>query len=107
MAKTIGMDLGSTNSCWSIFEGNEAKLLTNGEGARTTPSAVAFTKGGDELVGQAAERQAVTNPKNTVTIVKRLIGRKFSEVREYIKDLPYEVVEAPNGDCRINIGGRQ
>ena len=107
MAKTIGMDLGSTNSAWSIFEGNEAKLLTNSEGARTTPSIVAFTKTGDELVGQAAARQAVTNPKNTVTIVKRLIGRKFSEVRDYIKDLPYEVVEAPNGDCRININGRQ
>ena len=105
MSKIIGCDLGSTNSCFAIFEGNEAKVITNSDGARTTQSIVAFTKSGDELVGSAAARQMVTNAKNTVTIVKRLIGRKFSEVKDYIKDLPYEVVEAPNGDCRVRIEG--
>ena len=103
MSKIIGCDLGSTNSCFAIYEGGEAKVIVNGEGQRTTQSIVAFTKNGDELVGSAAARQMVTNAKNTVTIVKRLIGRKFSEVKEYIKDLPYEVVEAPNGDCRVRI----
>ena len=106
MSKIIGLDLGSTNSCFAIYEGNEAKVIPNSDGARTTQSIVAFTKNGDELVGSAAARQMVTNAKNTVTIVKRLIGRKFSEVKEYIKDLPYEVVEAPNGDCRIRINGK-
>lgn len=106
MSKIIGCDLGSTNSCFAIYEGGEAKVIVNGEGQRTTQSIVAFTKNGDELVGSAAARQMVTNAKNTVTIVKRLIGRKFSEVRDYIKDLPYEVVEAPNGDCRIRINGK-
>ena len=106
MSKIIGCDLGSTNSCFAIYEGGEAKVIVNGEGQRTTQSIVAFTKNGDELVGSAAARQMVTNAKNTVTIVKRLIGRKFSEVRDYIKDLPYEVVEASNGDCRIRINGK-
>ena len=105
MSKIVGTDLGSTNSCFAIYEGNEAKVIPNSDGARTTQSIVAFTKGGDELVGSAAARQMVTNAKNTVTIVKRLIGRKFSEVKDYIKDLPYEVVEAPNGDCRVRIEG--
>lgn len=106
MSKIVGTDLGSTNSCFAIYEGNEAKVIPNSDGSRTTQSIVAFTKSGDELVGAAAARQMVTNAKNTVTIVKRLIGRKFSEVRDYIKDLPYEVVEAPNGDCRIRIEGK-
>lgn len=106
MSKIIGCDLGSTNSCFAIYEGSEAKVITNSEGQRTTQSIVAFTKNGEELVGAAAARQVVTNAKNTVTIVKRLIGRKFSEVRDYVKDLPYEVVEAPNGDCRVRINGR-
>ena len=106
MSKIVGLDLGSTNSCFAIYEGNEAKVIPNSDGARTTQSIVAFTKNGDELVGSAAARQMVTNAKNTITIVKRLIGRKFSEVKEYIKDLPYEVVEAPNGDCRIRINGK-
>ena len=105
MSKIVGTDLGSTNSCFAIYEGNEAKVIPNSDGARTTQSIVAFTKSGDEIVGSAAARQMVTNAKNTVTIVKRLIGRKFSEVKDYIKDLPYEVVEAPNGDCRIRIEG--
>lgn len=106
MSKIIGCDLGSTNSCFAIFEGNEAKVITNADGARTTQSIVAFTKNGEELVGSAAARQMVTNAKNTITIVKRLIGRKFEEVKDYIKDLPYEVVAAPNGDCRIKINDK-
>lgn len=106
MSKIIGCDLGSTNSCFAIYEGDEAKVIVNGEGQRTTQSIVAFTKNGDELVGSAAARQMVTNAKNTVTIVKRLIGRRFSEVQDYIRDLPYEVVEASNGDCRIRINGK-
>lgn len=107
MSKIIGCDLGSTNSCFAFYEGNEAKVIPNSDGARTTQSIVAFTKKGEELVGAAAARQMVTNAKNTVTIIKRLIGRKFSEVKEYIKDLPYEVVEAPNGDCRVKIEGKE
>lgn len=106
MGKTLGIDLGSTNSAFSIFEGNEAKILTNCDGQRTTQSIVAFTKAGDELVGSAAARQMVVNAKNTVTLVKRLIGRKLNEVRDCIRDLPYEVSEAPNGDCRIAAGGK-
>ena len=106
MSKIVGVDLGSTNSCFAIYEGNEAKVIPNSDGARTTQSIVAFTKSGEELVGSAAARQMVTNAKNTVTIVKRLIGRKYSEVRDYVKDLPYEVVEAPNGDCRVRIEGK-
>ena len=107
MSKVIGIDLGSTNSAFSIFEGGEAKILTNANGERTTQSIVAFTKTGDELVGSAAARQMVTNATGTVTLVKRLIGRKFSEVKDYIKDLPYQVVEAANGDCRIKINGKE
>ena len=106
MSKIIGCDLGSTNSCFAVYEGGEAKVITNSEGQRTTQSIVAFAKNGEELVGSAAARQMVTNAKNTVTIVKRLIGRKFSEVRDYVKDLPYEVVEAPNGDCRVRVDGK-
>ena len=106
MSKIVGLDLGSTNSCFAVYEGNEAKVIPNSDGSRTTPSIVAFTKNGEELVGSAAARQMVTNAKNTVTIVKRLIGRKFAEVKDYIKDLPYEVVEAPNGDCRVKINGK-
>lgn len=107
MNKVIGIDLGSTNSAFSIFEGGEAKILTNANGERTTQSIVAFTKTGDELVGSAAARQMVTNATGTVTLVKRLIGRKFSEVKDYIKDLPYQVVEAANGDCRIKINDKE
>lgn len=106
MSKVVGCDLGSTNSCFAFFESNEAKVIPNSDGARTTQSIVAFTKNGDELVGSAAARQMVTNAKNTVTIVKRLIGRKFDEVKDYVKDLPYKVVAAPNGDCRIDIDGK-
>lgn len=103
MSKIIGIDLGSTNSAVSFFEGNDAQIIPNSEGGRTTPSIVAFTKNGERLVGQAAQRQMITNASNTITIVKRLIGRKFAEVQDYIKSLPYEVVAAPNGDCRIKV----
>jgi molecular chaperone DnaK len=99
----IGIDLGTTNSCVAVWQAGEATVITNSEGARTTPSVVAFTKSGERLVGQAAKRQAVTNPKNTIFSAKRLIGRKFSEVQEEIKNLPYKVVEGPNGDAWIEV----
>ena len=107
MSKTLGIDLGSTNSAFSIFEGNEAKLLTNSEGKRTTESIVAFTSSGDELVGSSAARQMITNPKNTIYLVKRLIGRKFADIKDQIKDMPYEIVESSNGDCRVKINDRE
>ena len=99
--KVLGIDLGTTNSCMSVMEGGEPVVIPNAEGARTTPSIVAFTKTGERLVGQAAKRQAVTNPKNTIFSAKRLIGRKFSEVQDIIKTLPYKVVEGKNGDAAI------
>lgn len=104
--KILGIDLGTTNSCMAVIEGGEATVIANAEGARTTPSIVGFSKTGERLVGQAAKRQAVTNPKNTVYEVKRLIGRKFSEVKDEIKNLSYEVVEGPNGDCRVKINDK-
>jgi molecular chaperone DnaK len=98
MGKIIGIDLGTTNSCVAIMEGGEAKVLVNEEGARTTPSVVAYTKDGERLVGQIAKRQAVTNPENTIFSAKRFIGRKFSEVQEEIKLVPYHLVDKGN-DC--------
>ena len=103
MAKILGIDLGTTNSCMSVMEGGEPVVLENSEGARTTPSVVAFAKNGERLVGQAAKRQAVTNPKNTIFSAKRLIGRKFSELSEEDKHLPYKIVEASNGDAHIQV----
>jgi molecular chaperone DnaK len=105
MGKIIGIDLGTTNSCVAIMEGGEAKVLTNAEGGRTTPSIVAISESGERLVGQIAKRQAITNPQNTVFAVKRLIGRKFQtpEVQRDIKVLPYILEEASNGDVRINV----
>ena len=103
MAKILGIDLGTTNSCMAVMEGGEPVVLENSEGARTTPSVVAFSKGGERLVGQAAKRQAVTNPKNTIFSAKRLIGRKFSELTDDDKKLPYKVVEASNGDAHIEV----
>ena len=105
MGKIIGIDLGTTNSCVAIMEGGEAKVLTNAEGGRTTPSIVAISESGERLVGQIAKRQAITNPENTVFAVKRLIGRKFQtpEVQRDIKVLPYKLEEASNGDVRINL----
>ncbi|MGD8520642.1 MAG: molecular chaperone DnaK [Desulfobacterales bacterium] len=109
MSKVIGIDLGTTNSCVAIMEGSEAKVITNPEGGRTTPSIVAINKSGERLVGQIAKRQAITNPENTVFGVKRLIGRKFSspEVQHDVKILPYKIEQASNGDVRINIKGKQ
>lgn len=101
MSKIIGIDLGTTNSCVAVMEGGEPKVIENSEGARTTPSVVAFTKTGERLVGQAAKRQAVTNSKNTIFSAKRLIGRKFNEIQEEARSLPYEVVEGKNGDAYI------
>ncbi len=105
MGKIIGIDLGTTNSCVAIMEGGEAKVLTNAEGGRTTPSIVAISESGERLVGQIAKRQAITNPENTVFAVKRLIGRKFQtpEVQRDIKVLPYKLEEASNGDIRISL----
>jgi molecular chaperone DnaK len=101
MGKIIGIDLGTTNSCVAVMEGGEPVVIPNSEGARTTPSIVAFAKNGERLVGQAAKRQAVTNPTNTIFSAKRLIGRKFSEVEEEARSLPYTVVEGKNGDAQI------
>ena len=103
MSKILGIDLGTTNSCMSVMEGGEPVVLENSEGARTTPSVVAFTKSGERIVGQAAKRQAVTNPRNTVYSAKRLIGRKFSELTEADKRMPYKIVEASNGDAHIQV----
>ncbi len=103
MSRILGIDLGTTNSCMALMEGGEPVVVPNAEGARTTPSIVAFTKTGERLVGQAAKRQAVTNPRNTIFSAKRLIGRKFSEVREEAKNLPYKVSEGKNGDAYIEV----
>src|SRR3982751_2385706 len=97
MGKTIGIDLGTTNSCMAVLEGGEPTVVENAEGARTTPSVVAFTDGGERLVGAPAKRQAITNPKNTVFSIKRFMGRKEAEVKEEEKIVPYEVVSGPNG----------
>jgi molecular chaperone DnaK len=99
----LGIDLGTTNSCMSVMEGGEPVVIPNAEGARTTPSIVAFSKNGERLVGQAAKRQAVTNPKNTIFSAKRLIGRKFTEVSEEAKNLPYKIVAGKNGDAYIEV----
>src|SRR5690242_2430238 len=103
MAKVLGIDLGTTNSCMSVMEGGDPVVLENSEGARTTPSIVAFTKSGERLVGQAAKRQAVTNPKNTVFSIKRFMGRKFSEVQDETKRVPYKVNKASNGDAHVQV----
>src|SRR5476649_2631646 len=103
MSRILGIDLGTTNSCMAVMEGGEPVVIPNAEGARTTPSVVAFTKNGERLVGQAAKRQAVTNPSNTVFSAKRLIGRKFSEVSVEAKNMPFKVVEGKNGDAYIEV----
>jgi molecular chaperone DnaK len=107
MAKVIGIDLGTTNSVVAVMEGGGPVVIPNQEGSRTTPSVVAFTREGETLVGQVAKRQAITNPENTVFSIKRFMGRRFDEVQEEIKLVPYKVVEAPNGDARVEIRGRQ
>ncbi|MGP7977989.1 MAG: molecular chaperone DnaK [Desulfobaccales bacterium] len=108
MPKPIGIDLGTTNSCVAVMEGGEPKVIANVEGARTTPSVVAFTETGERLVGQIAKRQAITNPINTVFSIKRLIGRKFDDpaVQRDLKILPYKIVKAANGDAHVEIRGR-
>ncbi|MGE5282907.1 MAG: Hsp70 family protein, partial [Chloroflexota bacterium] len=107
MGKTIGIDLGTTNSCVAVLEGGEPTVLENAEGGRTTPSVVAFTEGGDRLVGTVAKRQAVMNPENTIFSIKRFMGRKEAEVKEEETIVPYEVEAGPNGDVRVDARGKQ
>jgi molecular chaperone DnaK len=107
VGRTIGIDLGTTNSCMAILEGGDPAVIENAEGARTTPSVVAFTSGGERLVGTVAKRQAVTNPENTVFSIKRFMGRKEGEVQEEETMVPFKVVRGPNGDARVEAGGKQ
>src|SRR4030088_2910172 len=107
MAKTNGINLGTANSCMAILEGGEPTVIENAEGARTTPSVVAFTQGGERLVGTGAKRQAVTNPENTVFSVKRFMGRKEAEVQEEETIVPFKVVRGSNGDARVSAGGKE
>src|SRR5438034_2815763 len=107
MAKIIGIDLGTTNSVVAVMEGGEPTVIPNPEGTRTTPSVVAFAKTGERLVGQVAKRQAITNPENTVYSIKRFMGRRFDEVQNEIKTVPYKVVAAPNGDVRVVAQGKE
>src|SRR6202165_3729742 len=105
MGKTIGIDLGTTNSCMAVLEGGEPTVIENAEGGRTTPSVVAFSSSGERLVGTVAKRQAVTTPQNTVFSIKRFMGRKEAEVREEESIVPYKVVAGPNGDARVEARG--
>src|ERR1700733_14080550 len=107
MGKIIGIDLGTTNSCVSVMEGNEPVVIANDEGRRTTPSVVAFLKNGERKVGDPAKRQAITNPHNTITSVKRFMGRHYDEVTEEISHWSYKVVKGDNNTVRIDIDGRQ
>jgi len=108
MSKVIGIDLGTTNSVVAVMEGTEPKVIPNAEGTRTTPSVVAFAKNGERLVGQVAKRQAITNPENTIYSIKRFMGRRYAEVSEEMKMVPYKVGQAPNGDVRVLVdGGKQ
>ncbi len=107
MSKIIGIDLGTTNSCVAVMEGGDPVVIPNAEGNRTTPSVVAFSKSGERLVGQVAKRQAITNPSNTVFSIKRFMGRKYSEVTEEMKMVPFTVVQASNGDVRVKTGSKE
>src|SRR5213592_750120 len=107
MSKIIGIDLGTTNSVVAVMEAGEPVVITNPEGGRLTPSVVAFAKTGERLVGQVAKRQAVTNPENTVFSIKRFMGRKYDEVSEEMKMVPYQVVRASNGDARVMANGKE
>ncbi|HIX61519.1 MAG TPA: Hsp70 family protein, partial [Candidatus Halomonas stercoripullorum] len=109
MGRIIGIDLGTTNSCVAVLDGDSAKVIENAEGARTTPSIIAYTDDGEILVGQAAKRQAVTNPQNTLYAIKRLIGRRFKDdvVQKDIKMVPYGIVEADNGDAWVEVKGKK
>ena len=108
MAKVIGIDLGTTNSCVAVMEGGKPKVIENSEGARTTPSVVAFTKDGERLIGQPAKRQSVTNPDNTIFAVKRLIGRRFDDpiTKKDTELVPYKIVKGQNGDAWVQAGGK-
>ena len=106
MAKVLGIDLGTTNSCMAVMEGGEPVVIPNAEGMRTTPSIVAFTKAGERLVGQAAKRQAVTNPKQTIYSVKRFMGRRYDEMAQEMAMVPYDVVKASNGDAHVSVAGK-
>src|SRR6202158_3806312 len=107
MAKAVGIDLGTTNSVVAVMEGGKPTVVINSEGSRLTPSVVAFTPTGERLVGQLAKRQAVLNPENTIYSAKRFIGRRFSEVQDEIKNVPYKVVAGPNDAVRFLIAGKQ
>src|SRR5438094_9925886 len=107
MPRVIGIDLGTTNSAAAVMEGGEPVIIPNAEGGRITPSVVAFTKSGERLVGQLAKRQAVTNPDNTVYSIKRFMGRRFDEVSEEMKLVPYRVVSGEASDARVDIGGKK
>src|SRR6187549_1712447 len=109
MSKMIGIDLGTTNSCVAVMENGQPKVIENAEGTRTTPSIIAYQQDGEILVGAAAKRQAVTNPKNTLYAVKRLIGRKFDEkeVQKDIALMPYKIVAADNGDAWVEVRGEK
>src|SRR3989475_979512 len=106
MSKVIGIDLGTTNSVVSVMEAGEPTVLDNSEGSRLTPSIVAITKGGERLVGQVAKRQAVTNPENTVYSIKRFMGRRYDEVGEEMRRVPYKVVKGEHDDARVEISGK-
>src|ERR1700719_3493300 len=107
MSKIIGIDLGTTNSVVAVMQGGEPTVIPNQEGARTTPSVVGFTKGGERLVGQVAKRQSITNPENTVYSIKRFMGRRFDEVGEEMKMVPYKVMRGDNSDVRVDISGKK
>src|SRR5207253_111440 len=107
MSKIIGIDLGTTNSVVAVMEGGEPVVIANQEGGRTTPSVVAFTKSGERLVGQVAKRQAVTNAENTVYSIKRFMGRRYEEVNEEMKMVPYKVTRTSNGDVRIEAAAKE
>src|SRR5512140_3549462 len=107
MSKIIGIDLGTTNSVVSVMEGGQPVVIPNQEGGRTTPSVVAFTKSGERLVGQVAKRQAVTNAENTIFSIKRFMGRRYDEVSQEMKLVPYKVVPGENGDARVEIAGKK
>ena len=107
MGKIIGIDLGTTNSVVAVMEGGQPTVIANQEGARTTPSVVAFTKSGERLVGQVAKRQAITNPENTIFSIKRFMGRRPDEVTEEMKMVPYKVVRGEGADARIEVSGKK
>ena len=107
MGKIIGIDLGTTNSCVAVFEGNEPTVIANSEGKRTTPSVVAFVEGGERKVGDPAKRQAITNPKRTIYSIKRFMGESYAQVQKEIARMPYSVVCGDNNTPRVDVDGRQ